>query len=80
MNHEDYNGGLHAERDMAAQQLKVQHANLTVIKMALNENRPLEALQTANNAIDEADDVIDRLEQLEAARDAEADATEDDDV
>ena len=50
-------------RDTAVQQLKIQQANLSVIKMALNDNRPLEALYTANNALDDVDDAIEVLEK-----------------
>jgi hypothetical protein len=46
------------ERDLAVRQAKLAKADLQVVKLALNENRPLEALRTANQAIDRLDEEL----------------------
>lgn len=58
------------ERDLALQQLKAEHANLTVIKQALNDNRPLEALYYVNNALDGLDETIGIFEEGDVDQEA----------
>jgi len=65
-------GDIWFERDQAVQQLEVQQANLKIIKLALEENRPLEALRQVNDALDELQDTIEWHEEMEQAREADA--------
>lgn len=68
------------ERDLAVRQAKLAKADLQIVKLALNENRPLEALRTANDAIDRLDEELDAIEDLNDAgegRDADSDGGED---
>lgn len=59
---EDLNRALF-ERDLAVRQAKLAHTSLHVIRMALNENRPLEALRQTNEIIDELDEELDTIEE-----------------
>ena len=52
------------ERDLALRQAKLAKADLQVIRMALNENRPLEALYTVNNSVDRLDEELDAIEDF----------------
>lgn len=52
------------ERDLALRQAKLAKADLQVIQMALNENRPLEALRTVNNSIERLDEELDAFEEF----------------
>ncbi|ADD07728.1 virus protein phiCh1-VP68 (plasmid) [Natrialba magadii ATCC 43099] len=52
------------ERDLALRQAKLSKADLQVIQLALNENRPLEALYTVNNAIERLDEELDAIEEF----------------
>lgn len=52
------------ERDLALRQAKLAKADLQVIQMALNENRPLEALRTVNNSIERLDEELDAIEEF----------------
>lgn len=54
-------GRLAFERDIAIRQAELSKADLQVAKLALNENRPLEALRVVNEAIDRLDDELDGL-------------------
>jgi hypothetical protein len=51
------------ERDLALRQAKLSKADLQVIQMALNENRPLEALRTVNQSIERLDEELDAIEE-----------------
>jgi len=52
------------ERDLALRQAKLAKADLQVIQMALNENRPLEALRTVNNSLERLDEELDAIEEF----------------
>lgn len=52
------------ERDLALRQAKLAKADLQVIQMALNANRPLEALRTVNNSIERLDEELDAIEEF----------------
>ena len=52
------------ERDLALRQANLAKADLQVIQMALNENRPLEALRTVNNSIERLDEELDAFEEF----------------
>lgn len=52
------------ERDLALRQAKLAKADLQVIQIALNENRPLEALRTVNNSIERLDEELDAIEEF----------------
>jgi hypothetical protein len=52
------------ERDLALRQAKLSKADLEVIQMALNENRPLEALRTVNQSIERLDEELDAIEEF----------------
>lgn len=51
------------ERDLAVRQAKLSKADLQVIQMALNENRPLEALRQVNEAIDRLDGELEAFDE-----------------
>jgi len=51
------------ERDLALRQAKLARADLHVIRTALNENRPLEALYTVNNSVERLDEELDAIEE-----------------
>lgn len=55
------------ERDLAVRQAKLSKADLQVVQMALNENRPLEALRTVNEALDRLDDELEALDDIQNA-------------
>lgn len=57
-------GGVAFQRDLALRQARLAEQSLKVIKMGLNDNRPLEALYTANNELDRLDEELDGLERL----------------
>jgi hypothetical protein len=69
---EEVDGALHFERDRAVKQLEVQHVTLEVVKMALEENRPLEALRQVNDAVNELDEALEWHEDMEAAREGDS--------
>lgn len=52
------------ERDLAVRQAKLSEADLKVIQMALNENRPLEALRTVNQGLDRLDEELEALDEI----------------
>lgn len=58
------------ERDLAVRQAKLSEADLKVVQLALNENRPLEALRTVNEALDRLDEELEGLEGVMEADDA----------
>lgn len=58
------------ERDLALRQARLAEAGLKVIRMALNDNRPLEALHIANKELERLEDELDGLERLGEADDA----------
>lgn len=62
-------GGLAFERDLSLRHARVAESYLQVVRIALNENRPLEALNQANNALEELDEALDGLERLGEVRD-----------
>ena len=51
------------ERDLALRQAKLAKADLQVIRQALNDNRPLEALYTVNNSVERLDEELDAIEE-----------------
>jgi len=53
------------ERDMAVRQTKLTKADLQVIRLALEENRPLEALRQVTEAIERTDDALDTLGDIQ---------------
>lgn len=53
------------ERDLAVKQVMLCQADLKVIQMALNENRPLEALRQINDSLDRLDEKLDAITELE---------------
>jgi hypothetical protein len=67
-------------RDLAVRQAQRAHADLQVIRLALNEARPLEALRTSNEAIERLDEELEAIEDLEAVREAAGDPPESDDA
>jgi hypothetical protein len=56
---------LQLERDLAVRQARLSEAGLKVVRMALKENRPLEALRQANEEIDRLEQELDALEDEE---------------
>lgn len=59
------------QRDLALRQARLAEAGLKVIRMALNENRPLEALYTSNNELERLEEELDGLESLGEVADGE---------
>jgi len=53
------------ERDLAVRQARISKAGLQVVKMALEENRPLEALRQVNDELDRLDDEMEPLEHIQ---------------
>jgi len=53
---------LQFERDLAIRQARLSEAGLKVVRMALEENRPLKALRHANEEIDRLEEELDALE------------------
>lgn len=51
------------EREVALRQAKLSKASLQVVQMALNENRPLEALRVVNEEIDRLEEELDAIEE-----------------
>jgi len=62
------------ERDVAVRQAKRCEVDLTVIRLALTENRPLEALRQVTEALARLDEELDAIEDLEGGLDIEEDA------
>jgi len=58
---------LQLERDLAVRQARLSEAGLKVVRMALEENRPLEALRHANEEIDRLEKELDALEDEDVA-------------
>jgi hypothetical protein len=58
---------LQFERDLAIRQARLSEAGLKVVRMALEENRPLEAFRQANEEIDRLEEKLDALEDEDAA-------------
>ena len=52
------------ERDLAVRQAKLAHAGLHVARMALEENRPLEALRQINQEIERLDEELESIEEI----------------
>lgn len=62
------------ERDLGVRQARIAEADLKVVRMALEENRPLEALRTVNEALDRLDGELDAIEGLEGGLDPREDS------
>ena len=52
------------ERDLALRQAKTAKADLQVIQMALNENRPLEALRTVNESVNRLNEELEAIDEF----------------
>ena len=50
------------ERDLAVRQARTARASIQVAVMALQENRPLEALRTLRESVDELEEELDELD------------------
>jgi len=59
---EDDSNRLAFERDLAVRQAKISLTDLQVVRMALEENRPLEALRQVDDSIDRLEDELDGLD------------------
>jgi len=57
------------ERDLAVRQARLSEADLKVVRLSLNENRPLEALRTVNEAVERLDEELAAIEDLEGGLD-----------
>ena len=57
---------LQFERDLAVRQARLSEAGLKVVRIALEENRPLEALRQVNEEIDRLEEELDALEGEDA--------------
>jgi hypothetical protein len=64
------------ERDLAVRQARLCEADLKVIRLALNENRPLEALRQVNEAIERLGEELDAIEDLEGGLNVQEDAAD----
>jgi len=62
------------ERDLAVRQAKLSKADLQVAQVALNKNRPLEALRTINNAVDRLDEELEAIADVKGGLTYEAEA------
>lgn len=52
------------ERDLAIRQAKLAKVGLQVVRMALEENRPLEALRQVNEEMHRLNEELDALEDI----------------
>ena len=63
---------LEFERDLALHQATLSKTDLQVVRMALNENRPLEALRQVNEAIERLDEELESIGEIQEASQTDA--------